>query len=150
MKRFTALSIALIAGLAVAQPSLAHHRDGGGLNRIAKHQKHEIREGVRKGDLTRREAKRLYQQQRRIKQLKRELREDGELSKSDRRQLRKAYRKAERRIDRLRSNDRNRYSNRDRYRHHYGYKYPRYNNGYWNSSIYSYNYDDRDGNIFWY
>jgi hypothetical protein len=150
MKRFATLTIALIAGLAVVQPSVAHQRDGCNLNRIAKHQKHEIREGVLKGDLTRREAQRLYQQQRRIKQLKRELREDGSLSRDDRRQLRQAYRKAERRIDHLRSNDRRRYTYRDKTRHHHKYDYPRYSSGYWNSSVFNYNDDDRDGNIFWY
>ncbi|MES9963149.1 MAG: hypothetical protein ABW116_06390 [Candidatus Sedimenticola sp. 20ELBAFRAG] len=106
MKRLIALAVISLAAVAVAQPVSADGRHGHGkLKEVAKLQQKQIRKGVKRGDLTQREAQKLKRQQKRIKKMHRRYMDDGWLSRYERRELRSAYRKAGERIDRLRNND---------------------------------------------
>lgn len=96
-------------------------------------QKKQIRQGRRSGDLTRGEARRLREMQRRIDDMERRFGADSEYSKRERRALRKALEKSQRKIERATSNERyahnydGRYRN-DRYKRDDRYWRP-YNNG---------------------
>ena len=126
MKKPMIITFAALFGLALMQPVSAGQY-APRIDRMADEQKQEIRKGVKRGDLTREEAKRLKAQQHRIANLKREFAEDGRLSKRERRILRDRYERADHRIDRLMHNDERRYPRysrhhrHDRHGHDYGY-----------------------------
>jgi hypothetical protein len=89
MKRLSAVTWVL-AGLLGA--SLAAHADGPrprdpGVNARQHQQRDRIQQGVRSGELTRRETGRLAEQQRDIRQLERAYKSDGTLSAPERRDL---------------------------------------------------------------
>jgi len=79
-------SILLLAALAVATASatLAGTR---GIDARERHQQYRIREGIRDGQLTRREAERLEAQQARIRVDERFAKADGHVSYRERRRL---------------------------------------------------------------
>ncbi|PLY13001.1 MAG: hypothetical protein C0631_15040 [Sedimenticola sp.] len=107
MKKTITISLAALIGFILVQPVSAEGY-GRGIERMADQQHQQIRQGVKRGDLTKSEARALKNQQRRIASLKREFREDGWLSKKERRILRERYQRADHRIDRLRNNDESR------------------------------------------
>src|SRR5262245_5508837 len=89
------------------------HRRYDNINRREYSQRNRIREGVRSGELTRREAHRLYDQQRRIETYERRSRlDDGRLDRHERRRLDHLLDRSNRDIYREK-NDR---QDRDRYR----------------------------------
>jgi hypothetical protein len=68
-----------------------------------------IKQGVKSGELTRKEARKLRKQQRRIDRLERRFSSDGYLDRRERRVLRKKQNRASERIYRYKHNDRYRY-----------------------------------------
>ena len=79
-----------------------------GVNRRERHQSRRIREGVRNGSLTRREAARLYRQQNRIRRHERRVRADGTVTARERARLQRQENRASRNIYRKKHNWRRR------------------------------------------
>lgn len=101
-----------------------------------------IKQGIRSGELTRNEAKRLRNQQRKLVGLERRFTHDGFLDRHERRQLRRNLNAASDRIYRPKHNDRSRgickgrlgrYGEYDRYRRYVlGYRYkPQFSDRYY-------------------
>ena len=88
MQRLTAVACALVGLLGA---SMAAHADGRvrdpGVNARQQHQRGRIQQGVRSGELTRRETGRLVEEQRDIRQLERAYKSDGTLTTAERRDL---------------------------------------------------------------
>ena len=110
----------------LAMPAIAHdyHNHNRFENRFEQRldrQHARIKQGVRSGELTRKEAKLLRRQQRGIRQLLREFRDDGWLSKKERRILTKKLDRASRRIWEYKHNE----FTRHRHRYGYGWDEPR-------------------------
>ncbi len=100
--------------LLVASPSFAYQGDRGyaKTDRIADRidrQQQRIERGIKNDDLTRKEAKQLRGDLKDIRQLKRIFRDDGRLSKGERRYLQKRLDKSSRQIKRLKHNEIRRY-----------------------------------------
>lgn len=101
--RLSALLIVAAAALGSIAPAQA---DTGWVDGRQAVQRARIRDGAHRGDLTRREVKRLRGQQRRIARLEDRLGADGHLSRRDRRKLDRALDRSSTRIARARHNDR--------------------------------------------
>jgi hypothetical protein len=99
MKRLTAVACALVGVLGA---SMAAHADGRvrdpGVNARQHHQRDRIQQGVRSGELTRRETGRLAEEQRDIRQLERAYKSDGTLTGAERRDLQHEHNQASRHI----------------------------------------------------
>ena len=76
-------------------------------NRQAK-QRVRIAQGVKSGELTRAEAKRLRNGQKKVRRMERRAKADGVVTKCERKRLDKAQNRESRAIRRLKKNDRNR------------------------------------------
>lgn len=101
MKRFTAITFALAGIVALASVSHAdtprRARDPG-VNARQHNQQGRIVQGARSGELTRRETGRLASEQRDIRQLEREYKSDGTLTRDERRDLHQEQNEASRHI----------------------------------------------------
>ena len=115
MKRLAKTLFIATLGLLTVTPAFAGH--GRLLDRMDR-QQIRIERGVESGELTRREARALRKQQRRIHRLARDFYMDDYLSKRERRILRKKLNRASDRIRALKHNDEYRYA-----RHGYGYEH---------------------------
>jgi len=105
------LLIAILT-LSAATPVLAGRGHGPNNGRVVdrlERQHDRIEQGIESGELTRREARRLKRQQRKIRQLADVLYEDHGLSRRDRRLLREELDRASDRIYRLKHNDKRRH-----------------------------------------
>ena len=69
-------------------------------------QKYRIQRGIASGQITPREAKKLFRDQRKIRQLRRHYLSDGELSRRERKVLKKRVDRASKRIYRYKHNSR--------------------------------------------
>ena len=128
MKRHTTfLALALLGMLATPAIADRYYFDDYHSSRFEQRidrQHRRIEQGVRSGDLTRKEAKRLRKQLRHIVRLEHRYTRDGHLDRHERRKLQHKLNVASNRIYRLRHNDRYRRYFKDRYdldNHHYGY-----------------------------
>jgi hypothetical protein len=134
MKTTKVLWLAPLLGM-LALPVLAADDDG---DRRHSHredrQQTRIEHGVRKGDLTRNETRKLHHEQRQIAKTERHYRRDGQVDRQERRDLEQRRNHASGHIYKLRHNDHDRdhrhkyeYRYRDR-GHHYGWHkdHPRY------------------------
>lgn len=72
-------------------------------------QNQRIHQGVHQGDLTRQEARQLKGQQRHIRKMKQEARQDGKVTGREKAQIRHAQKRANRQIAAKRHNNRDRY-----------------------------------------
>jgi len=97
----SAITLALVA--ASASPAFAGHRD---LDQRRETQEQRIHHGVDTGELTRREAKQLWKEQRKIGRLAKEFKSDGRLSWREARILDECYDASSRRIHDLKHNER--------------------------------------------
>lgn len=119
MKLFkTLLTAALVCMLAM--PVYAHHQDEGyaRYDKRVERQQSRIRQGIKSGELTRKEAAQLRQQQKKIAKLARKFNRDGYLSRHEKKKLEKKQDKASNRIYRLKYNDQYK---RHRVKHKPGY-----------------------------
>lgn len=126
--RQTLWAIPLLGMLATPGMAFAdrYRNDGYQENRFEQRlerQLQRIKHGVRSGELTHREAKRLRQQQRAIARLERKFSRDGMLDRHERRTLRRELDAASNRIHRLKNNDRVRAEPVAPYLHHERYGY---------------------------
>ena len=127
----------------LAMPAMADDDDNDGHYRYNRfehrldRQHGRIQHGIRNGELTRKEAKRLREQQRHIAKLERRFQRDGYLDRHERRTLRRELDHASQRIYRLKHNDRyrgrhlgkhRRYGHHDYYR---GHHHKHYRNGHY-------------------
>jgi len=86
-------ALSLILGAAVcATPALASGNHG--INRIERREQARIRQGIRSGELTRHEARRLEAEQARIRVDERFYRADGKITPRERERLHKELRHA--------------------------------------------------------
>jgi Skp family chaperone for outer membrane proteins len=82
-----ALMAGMILATSVSYADAVRRPRDPGVNARQHHQRDRIQQGVRSGELTRREAGRLAHEQRDIRQLEREYRSDGALTGAERRDL---------------------------------------------------------------
>jgi hypothetical protein len=102
LKLVTVAMSLFIAGSALAQPStpvVTERQDN---------QRARIHQGVKSGELTRHEAKRLRAEQRRIRAEKRMAKADGVVTRAERAQIRRDQNRASRDIYRQKHDDQNR------------------------------------------
>lgn len=92
-----ALIVAGVLGVASSSQAEAGVRDRG-VNQRQQNQHQHIRQGVRSGELTRRETGALAREQRDIRRLEREYKSDGELSRAERGDLHREQNQASRHI----------------------------------------------------
>jgi len=123
------LMIAAFALFATSQVFAAHgHRHVNGhryddgyrvekLHNRLQRQFTRIEHGIENGSLTRKEERKLFKQQRRIRRLAREFHDDGYLSQKEHRVLQRKLDKASNRIRRFKHNDANRYCRLDAHNH---------------------------------
>ena len=97
----TTLTVAAIAALIAgyAPVSFAGERDPG-VNARQHNQRARIHQGVRSGELTRRETRRVVERQRDIRQLERAYKSDGQLTRKERADLHHEQNQASRQIRR--------------------------------------------------
>lgn len=108
MKRRYLTCLIPLIGL-IATPVLADHdryHPQGKIEQRLDRQHWRIKQGVRSGELTRKEARSLRRQQRRISRLERRFSSDGWLDRGERHELRDKLDRASDRIYRLKHNDR--------------------------------------------
>jgi hypothetical protein len=94
-----ALLVAGVLGVAGLSQAEAGVRDPG-VNQRQQHQHQRIKQGVRSGELTRRETRKLAEEQRDIRQLERAYKSDGELTRAERADLHHEQNQASRDIHR--------------------------------------------------
>jgi hypothetical protein len=102
----TALSAALIFGSALAQDTV--QSKPARTPRITKKQVHQqarIKQGVKSGQLTKRETVKLEKEQAKIQHDKKVAKSDGKITPQERQKIRREQRKASRDIHRLKHND---------------------------------------------
>ncbi|MFN8357252.1 MAG: hypothetical protein U0Y10_22540 [Spirosomataceae bacterium] len=99
MKLKLALAIIATCGILSAQAQV---------NERQKNQKERTQQGVESGELTKREAKKIKQQQENVKDYEAKLRSDGELSDKDKAKLNVAQNQASKSIYRKKHNKRDR------------------------------------------
>jgi hypothetical protein len=128
-KRIQAILVAaalvfLLANVASAGDRFQHRQNN---------QKHRIHQGVKKGEITKREATHLARHQRNVKKYKHHALRDGNLSRSEGRRLNHLQDRASGAIYRNRYNDDNQHRH-DQYNRHrycgpvYGYRYTPHRN----------------------
>jgi hypothetical protein len=106
-----------------------NHYDGHYDNRFEQRQDRQhwrIKQGIRSGELTRKEAKRLHRQQRRLEKLANRFADDGYLDRQERRELRRRLNAASDRIYRLKHNDRYRFDRKRRHERYSDYNHEGY------------------------
>lgn len=81
---------------------------GAQISKHAKHQHTRIKNGVKSGELTKAETRNLAHDQREIRQDVREARADGNVTRGERKDIRKEQRKESREIFRKKHNNRDR------------------------------------------
>jgi hypothetical protein len=102
------LVIAGLLGLFASLPvfaAYAHTHNGKSIHQRLERQQQRIEQGIASGELTRKESKVLQRQQRKVRSLTREFRDDGRLSKKERRVLTRKLDKLSDKIWRLKHND---------------------------------------------
>lgn len=103
MKTLPILAIAALALVSMANVTYADGRSGVRDPRVNVRQAHQaarIQQGVRSGELTRRETRRVAETQRDIRQLERAYKSDGTLTAAERRDLNHEQNQASRQIRR--------------------------------------------------
>jgi hypothetical protein len=115
MNRIAKILVASSVCLLAAAPVYAGH--GGGIGERLERQERRIEQGIRSGELTRREARALKREQRKLRSLVREFREDRLLGKRERRILTRKLDRASDNIYELKHNarDRDSFGHRDRW-----------------------------------
>lgn len=98
------LAIVVVAIVLTGLLGIAHDARAGHLREHQDRQKDRIRQGIASGQITPREARILYRDQRRIHQLKRHFLADGDLSGRERRILRARLERSSLRIYRYKHN----------------------------------------------
>jgi hypothetical protein len=106
------IRVVMLAGMLVSFAGIAaaHPADGRIVDRRESFQRHRIRDGVRCGDLTRRETRRLVRGQARIHRMERRFERDGRFTWRERQRMDRLQDRESRRIYRLKHNRNQRWS----------------------------------------
>jgi len=139
----TLLASSLCIFMAVPAHAGSRHHDGRLMDRMER-QHERIESGVESGALNRKEARKLKKQQHKTRSMARQFREDGVLSKEERRILNRRLDKRSDRIWEFKHNDRYRHTDRyvlrdtyrDESRHHRHHKHDEH-------------YEDDGGIVYW-
>jgi Skp family chaperone for outer membrane proteins len=94
----TVLAVSLLAATSVSLADAQRGPRDPGVNVRQEHQRDRIQQGVRSGELTRRESIRLREEQRDIRQLERAYKSDGVLTGAERRDLHQEQNQASRHV----------------------------------------------------
>ncbi len=118
-------TIALIPILGLLAAPVLAERDHDRFDRRQDRQHSRIEQGVRGGELTRKETKVLRKEQRHVDRLERKFKRDGHLDRFERRTLKREYDHAGGHIRKLKHNDRYRYGRHDKRRYYddHGHRY---------------------------
>ena len=116
-------TIGLALGIAATSPAFAHQRHES-IDQRQHRQAQRLEHGIENGRLTRGEARRLWEQQRRIRALERRFRADGRLDRRERRVLQAKLDEASDAIYRLKHNKRERYREYREFRDEPGHRHP--------------------------
>ena len=110
MKTYSILAVAALAVFSLTDVASASERGvrDPGVNVRQERQQTRIRQGMRSGELTRREAHRVRESQRDIRQLERAYKSDGELTRVGRRDLHQEQNQASRQIYRQKHDEQDR------------------------------------------
>ena len=110
MKKFSAAVLTLAGVFAVVSASYAdaHRTRDPGVNQRQHNQRERIQQGVKSGELTRRETGRLVEEQRDVRQLERAYKSDGTLTGAERRDLHHEQNQASRDIYRQKHDEQDR------------------------------------------
>jgi Skp family chaperone for outer membrane proteins len=110
MKKFSAVVLTLAGVFAAVSASQAdaHRTRDPGVNQRQHNQRERIQQGVKSGELTRRETGRLAEEQRDIRQLERGYKSDGTLTDAERRDLQHEQNQASRDIYRQKHDEQER------------------------------------------
>jgi Skp family chaperone for outer membrane proteins len=110
MKKFYAAVLTLAGVFAVVSVSQAdaHRIRDPGVNARQQNQRERVKQGVRSGELTRRETGKLAEEQRDIRQLERAYKSDGTLTGAERRDLQHEQNQASRDIRRQKHDEQKR------------------------------------------
>ncbi len=120
MKLLTKVTIAtLITGMSLTPALVFAHGQGGHFHQRLERQQYRIEKGIDSGALTRKEAKKLRRQHRKIRKMARHFREDGVVTKAERHKIRNKLDRTSDRIWAFKHND-DRYRRGDRH-HRYSY-----------------------------
>jgi hypothetical protein len=102
MKKQLIIATVCITGLLI----FAQTASAGSLKKRYHRQEYRIQKGIQNGQITPREGRKLYRDQRKIRQLRRHYLSDGQLSKRERRILQKRMDRSSKRIYRYKHNHR--------------------------------------------
>ena len=154
MKLLTKITFAtLVAGIALG-PALvsahgAHGKEGRVFKRLER-QHYRIENGIDSGELTRKEAKKLWRENRKIRKMTRRFREDGVLTRHERDKINDRLDRASDRIWVFKHNDWYRHDHRHRNYSHHGYGYDKYENSRYSTNL-SDIFDHKSGySLIWY
>ena len=91
MRHFMRLMVGMVLCVGLSAPTLMHAEPATrspGVNRRERHQRRRIKQGVKSGELTKDEAKKLRNEQKSIHREEREMKSDGSLTAEERAKLR--------------------------------------------------------------
>ena len=100
MKTMTFVTAAVVAGLAL--PAFAQTSSTPRIDQRQQNQQQRIDQGVKSGQLTRKEAERLQKEQARIQKMENKAMADGKMSPKERAKIEKAQNRASKHIERER------------------------------------------------
>jgi hypothetical protein len=98
----------LIIGFCLATFSLVNAQNATGIRHTQKHQTMRINQGVKSGELTRQETKRLVREQKHIQHEKRLAKADGKITRRERKHIRRDQKAANRDIYRQKHDNQDR------------------------------------------
>jgi hypothetical protein len=99
---------ATVLAAAILLGALFNSADAQVIKQHARNEHHRIKQGVRSGELTRRETRHLAKDQREIRHERRDARSDGKVTGRERKEIRHDQRQESRRIYRKKHNRRDR------------------------------------------
>ena len=108
MFRSLCLAAACAISLTISAPSVQADEATPLIDKRLEHQKDRIKQGVKSGELTRKEAGALIHGQKRIHRMKKNAAADGEITDQERRRIRRARKRQSAKIYRKKHNRRNR------------------------------------------
>ena len=106
--RISLITMGTVLLLSFSSLTFANNTQDPGVNARQAVQKHRIGQGIKSGELTARETRRLVKQQRKIRRLETSYKSDGHLTARERRSLHKAQNRTSRNIKKQKHDDQRR------------------------------------------
>ncbi len=108
MFRLLCLAVSCAISLAISAPSVQAGDSAPVIDKRMENQKNRIKDGVKSGSLTKKEARNLARRQKRIHKMEKDAAADGEITDEERRRLRRAQKRQSANIYRKKHNRRQR------------------------------------------